>query len=236
MYNFFFSYSRNANKEIIEEYISSLENYGFKLWYDKVDVILGRNIYNELYKTLTRCKQWNGMIVFIDNTYFDKEWCLKELVFALENDIRLYPILIDITKKDIPDNFQTLKDMNLCTIRTEKDIQYAVCKTIYLYLDSVKPVHEKQIVFSKYSTLNLLMLHFKNSNQQSSRILFVCDNIALCIKYILNENKLILNEDFKLLFNIIHLTTKKYCTDGIITRFQIRLVVKATNLLLTIYS
>ena len=236
MYNFFFSYSRNVNKEITEEYISSLESYGFKLWYDKVDVILGKNIYDELHKVLSMCKQWNGMILFIDNTYFNKKWCLQELTFALEHNITLYPILINITKNDIPADFEILKDINLCTIKTKQDIQYAINKTLFLYINSICPLYEKPKVISNHSTLNHLILDFKNSNQQNSSILFTCDNIALCLKCIFNERKMILSDDFKLLFNIIHLTTQKHYIDEKITRFHIRIVVEATNSLLNIYE
>ncbi len=234
MYNFFFSYSRKINKDIIEQYITSLEEYGFKFWYDKVDVVLGKNINDELYNVLAACEHWSGIVLFMDDSYFNKEWCTKELEYALGNNITVYPILIGISKQDIPDKYEVLKNHNLCTIRVKDDIQYAVQKTLFLFLSTVNVPAEKPLDAKQHQTLNRLVTDFKNANWQTPHILFICDNIALCLRYILLENDLIIDETIKILYSVIHLTTKKYYIDSEVSRFQIRIVVKATNLLLKI--
>ncbi len=234
MYNFFFSYSRNINNDIIEQYITSLEEYGFKFWYDKVDVVLGKNINDELYKVLDACEYWNGMILFMDNSYFNKEWCIKELEYALGNNITVYPILIGISKQDIPDKYEVLKKHNLCTIRVKDDIKYAIQKTLFLFLNTINVAEEKQLNLKQHLTLKQLVTDFKNANQQTSHILFICDNIALCLRYILIENNVTIDETIKILYSVIHLITKRYYIDGEASRFQIRIVVKATELLLKI--
>lgn len=234
MYNFFFSYSRSINNDIIEQYITSLEDYGFKFWYDKIDVVLGKNINDELYKVLAACEHWSGMILFMDNSYFNKEWCTKELEYALGNNITVYPILIGISKQDIPGKYEVLKNHNLCTVRIKDDIQYAIQKTLFLFLSTINVPIEKTLDVKQYPTLNQLVTDFKNANQQTSHILFICDNIALCLRYILIEKNSIIDETIKILYSVIHLTTKRYYIDGEVSRFQIRIVVKATKLLLKI--
>ena len=234
MYNFFFSYSRDANIEIIEKYIECLEYYGFKVWYDKVDVILGKNIDDELYNTLCQCEHWNGIILFLDKTYFSKEWCLKELDYSLNNKITLYPILLNISKKDIPIEYRELNDLNLCTIRTKNDIQYAIYKTLYLYIKTVCPP-AVNFKLTNHLTLKYLIETFMQQNQQDKNILFTCDNIALCIRYLLSECNNMLSNDAKFLYNIIHTLTRKYYVEGNTTRFQIRIVVTATQTLINLY-
>lgn len=234
MYNFFLSYSRDANIEIIENYIHCLELYGFKVWYDKVDVILGKNINDELHNILCQCKHWNGIILFFDKTYFMKEWCLKELDYSINNNLILYPILLNISKKDIPLEYKELNDLNLCTIRTKNDIQYAIYKTLYLYIKTICPptVNYK---LTNHLTFQHLVKTFMQQNQQDKNILFTCDNIALCIKYLLRESNNLLSNDVKILYNIIHLLTQKFYIEGIATRFQIRVVVAATQILINSY-
>ena len=72
-------------------------------------------------------------------------------------------------------------------------------------------------------------------NQQDKNILFTCDNIALCIRYLLSECNNMLSNDAKFLYNIIHSLTRKYYVEGITTRFQIRIVVTATQTLINFY-
>lgn len=235
MYDFFFSYSRDANQEIVETLLDSLEEYGFKIWYDKVDVVLGKEIFLELNKTLFNCKKWNGIILFLDNTYFKKEWCLKELDYSIANELALYPILLDITKKDIPKKYDFLKNLNLCTIRSKEDIAYAINKVLFLFLISLNYTEEKVLKLSDYSTLEQLILSFHSKNQQRSDIILICDNIVLCLKYLLVWKKVIINNNAKILSNIVHIITKKYYVSGSISRYELRIAVKATKLLIEIY-
>lgn len=232
MYNFFISYSRNADKETIEQYIAILEYYGFKVWYDKVDVVLSKNINSELYNTLSLCKMWDGMILFLDKTYFRKEWCLKELEYALNNNIIIYPILLNITKKDIPQKYKELNELNLCTIKSSDDINYAIYKTLTLFLNTKTNTIVKTRNSFQNNILKHLILDFENKNQQTNEIIFVCDNIALCLKYLILDKYKALDENTKILYNIIHLMTKCYYLQENISRFQIRIVVSATKLLI----
>ncbi len=234
MFNFFISYSRDSNIEWVEQYISSLETYGFKIWYDKVDVILGKDIRIALDKTLVACQHWDGMILFLDSTYFSKDWCLKELEYALENKINIYPILLNISKQNVPIKYKRLKDLNLCTVKSKNDITYAICKTLYLYINTVDNTPRKLLDVSEHPILKRLIFDFQNQNQQISDIIFTCDNISLCIKYLLLNRYEALDNDIKILHNIIHQITKNCYIEGHIERFQLRIVVKATTLLISL--
>lgn len=231
MYNFFFSYSRDLRSSIINQFIVSLEQYGFKLWYDKLDVVLGTDINKELFKTLNECKEWDGIILFMDQSFFTKDWCLKELDFALSNNLTLYPILFNMTKDEIPSTYSKLSDLNLCTIRDNSHIEYAICKVLFRFIinltDSVAD-HS----FKDHPVLSHLYKEFTIANHESPGILFISDSIVLCLEYLLNENNLLPTDKEKILFRIIHSITKKHYLTGMTNSFFVRIAVQATEKLL----
>lgn len=234
-YNFFFSYSRNIASDILEKIIYELEQFGFLLWYDKVDVVIGNNINVGLYNVLKQCEHWNGMILFIDDTYLKKEWCIRELDYAIKNNIKLFPILFNIKKDDIPDKYEILKELNLCTICNERDIDYALSKIIYRYLDEYTIIKKEKAYIQNNPTLKQLAYEFSMKNHNCSNILFICDNIAVCINYLLSEENEFWDNNEKIIYNIVHLTVKKYYIQGNIDRFRKRIAIKAINILLSTY-
>lgn len=234
-YNFFLSYSRDIASDILEKTIYELEQFGFLLWYDKVDVVLGNNINIGLYDVLEQCENWNGMILFIDDTYLKKEWCIRELDYAIENNIKLFPILFKITKDDIPDRYEILKELNLCTIRRDSDIDYALSKIIYRYLDEYPVTKKEKDYVQNNPILKQLVYEFSMKNQNCSNILFMCDNIAVCINYLINEENELWDSNEKIIYNIVHLIVKNYYIQGTVDRFRKRIAIKAVNILISIY-
>lgn len=234
-FNFFLSYSRDADKNVINELVSTLESFGFSIWRDKEEVILGHDIYNGLYQTLNECKLWNGMITIIDNTYLTKDWCLKEFSYAIENDIPIYPILLFLTKQELPMQYEKLKKLNLCTIKNIADLDYAVYKIIIRFLTDYLSNVQFSNMFSQNLILDNLVASFNNGNRNTESIIFNCDNIAMCINYLLTDKKLYFGHNELIIYHLIHDAVKKYYITGSIDRLQIKIITKATDCLLYKY-
>ena len=184
---------------------------------------------------MKQCENWNGMILFIDDTYLKKEWCIRELDYAIENNIKLFPILFKITKDDIPDRYEILKELNLCTIRRDSDIDYALSKVIYRYLDEYSVTKKEKDYVQNNPILKQLVYEFLMKNQNCSSILFMCDNIAVCINYLINEENELWDSNEKIIYNIVHLIVKNYYIQGTVDRFRKRIAIKAVNILISIY-
>lgn len=235
MFNFFLSYSRDVDKNIIEELVGILESWGFTIWRDKEEVVLGYDIYKGLYDTLNACRSWNGMLAIIDNTYLTKDWCLKELDFAIENDIPIYPILLFLSKSDLPMQYEKLKRLNLCTIKTIADLDYATYKIVNRFLTDYLSKVQFSNMLLPHSILDNLVDSFNHGNRNVEGIIFNCDNIAMCINYLLIDKELCLGHNELILYNLIHDAVREYYISGNISRLQIRIITKATDCLLYKY-
>lgn len=113
-----------------EKIANELEKYGLFVWFDRTDVILGSEINNNLLYTLNEAKNWLGIILLFDETYFYKEWCIKELELSLSNKLTLFPILYGIEKSTIPSKYSFLKTINMVTIRKQDDFDYTINKIL----------------------------------------------------------------------------------------------------------
>lgn len=234
-FNFFLSYSRDADMEIIDKLKSILESFGFSIWYDKEEVILGHDIYNDLYSILNECKSWNGILTIIDKTYLTKDWCLRELDYAIENNLKIYPILLFLTKQELPSKYKKLKNINLCTIRRTADLNYAVYKIIYRFLTDYLSTAKYNNAFISNLILDELVFSYRTGNKNDESIIFRCDNIAMCINYLLNNSNLRFDQDESIIFTLIHDIVKKYYILGKTNKLQIKIITKATDCLLTKY-
>ncbi len=113
-----------------EKIANELEKYGLFVWFDRTDVILGSEIYNNLLNTLNAAQNWLGVILLFDETYFYKEWCVQELESSLNNKLTLFPILYGIEKSTIPLKYSFLKTINMVTIRKQDDFGYTINKIL----------------------------------------------------------------------------------------------------------
>lgn len=234
-YSFFLSYSRDADKGFIDSLVIKLESYGFRIWRDIEDVVLGKDIYTGLHQTLNNCKSWSGIITIIDETYLYKTWCIKELDYAVENNIPIYPVLLHITKKDIPRKYHELKRLNLCTITKNTDLNYAIYKVILRFLSDYLETVQFNNILSQSLILDNLVNSFKYSNKNNESIVFKCDNIAMCINYLLKEKNYCFGNHEIIIYNLIHNSVRDYYITSCMDRLQIRIIVKATDCLLYRY-
>ncbi len=236
-YNFFISYSINSNIMLLEILIKKLETLGFSVWYDKFNVIMGNNIYSGIENILGEARKWDGAILFLDKSYFKKDWCNYELEYFIKNDFSLFPILNSMNKEDIVDKYSILKDLNLCRVNNENDIKYCVNKIIWKYLSVFDlDIKEHFFISENNALLNQLIYDYKNCIYIDYNKIFVCDSIALCIQYLLVQNNLELPNDIKILLNIIHAYKKEYLLSGYINLFEIKIIIKCTEIILNTYN
>lgn len=237
-FDFFISYSRDSNIYIIEQLINILEKIGFTIWYDKYKVILGENIYIQLDEILNDCQNSNGAILFLDPSYFEKEWCLFELDYLINHNIKLYPIIYSISKNEIPTRYSKLKNLNLCKISDERDINNSIDKIIRKYITNI----ENSIVNINFkienNILKTLVYEFKNNVNFNSDYdkLFLCDNISLCIEYSLYNNKFLISEQLKILLSIIHNYKFNCILNDDLNMLKLEIVTKSTELLLKVFN
>lgn len=225
-WDFFISYSRSSNINLITNLINSLENYGFNVWYDKIDVILGCKIYENIENVIKPNKIIMGMILFLDKSFFEKEWCLKELQLAVKNKISLLPIMYNITKQDLPKEYAFLKNINICTIN--QNIEYAVDKILYFYVLQLKKITMPQQlvnIIKENEIIQKLLADFTSSYNKNNVIL--CDNLCTGIKIVIDANKYSFSKELTILYNIIHISTKEYYNKNL-SDFRKKIVLYAT--------
>ena len=104
-FDLFFSYSRNS-LDIAVKLIQELEIYNLSVWFDRTDVVMGSHIKQNLNNVIKMSHEWIGMVVLMDQEYFNKEWCITELQYAIEYKVKLFPILYKFEKKKFPTNFR----------------------------------------------------------------------------------------------------------------------------------
>lgn len=226
-WDFFFSYSRHSNLTLVTEIINTLEIYGLSIWYDKFDVIFGSDIYDNISNIIVAKRITKGMILFLDKTFFKKEWCLIELQYALERNIPLLPILYNIKKEDLPNKYDFIKKLNVSTI--SKDIEYTVDKILYFYIINLQESTISQDIIKLVKNNNViqsLIIDFSSSYNKNNVIL--CDNLCTGIKIIMDANSYIPSKELTALYKIVHLSAKKFY-NGNISDFRKKIVLYATT-------
>lgn len=223
-YDFIVSYSKNVYDNIVEPVIQSLEELGFLIWIDRTEVTLGTNIYKNLDVILNRSKKWSGAIVFIDNTYMHKKWCIWESNFFIENQINCYPILYRITKDDLIPTLSYYKNFNLATVKDLNDLSITVDKILMSYIDKLSlPIQKFQL---QSKLLSLIINYYEQESASSEEKLIISETICQILKNIASEY-IANHHTIKILINLIHKKVQKLYQVGTCTRYEFLLIQKA---------
>lgn len=228
-FDFFVSYSRDVYDEIVEPLIRELEILGFNIWIDRTEVTLGTNIYKNLDDVLAKISDWNGAIVFIDNSYINKEWCQWESNFFVENRIFCYPILYKISKSDLIDSMCYYKDFNIATIKNKSDLKMTVDKILMSYIENLQPQSEKFIIYSKL--LTSIIMTYKQKILSMEENIIICNVICQIIKN-LSPEYIYGNHHITILTNIIEEKARSVYKNGKCSRYEFILVRKIANYLI----
>lgn len=224
-YDLFLSYSRNSI-DTAAKISDELEKYGLSVWFDRTDVFLGNEIYTNLSDVLTRAKEWLGVLLLMDQTFFSKEWCIRELDLSIQNQLYLYPILNMMEKSIIPEKYSFLKSFNMVTIRCENDIDYAINKILDVSLQRYT-LPEKTINFN--ILFDKLVLAYNNHTRTNVEKVICADNL---IRYLECTSDPILEMSNSLHANIVHNKCSKLFNTGKLDSFDIKVVCHATDIFL----
>ena len=206
-YDLFFSYSRSSI-DIAFSLINKLEEYGLYLWFDRNDVLLGCDIWQNISCVLEEARKWIGMIVLIDSEYLSKNWCTMEINYALSHNICLFPVFYRFEKEDLPSGFASLKNYNIVTIRNSSDIVNAIDRLI----DSIiSKITVSLIVDTDSDIFTGLYNSYINLPRTNPDKIICADNIVHYLE-ITHNNQFDHFERF--IANVVHQKTRQlFCAD-----------------------
>lgn len=234
-FDFFISYSRDTYLSFVKDFTISLQKYGLDIWIDKKDVFLGDDIISNLYNTLDDFLQKTyGVIIVFDQSYFKKEWCLKELRYILKNRISFFPILYNIEKHNIPAEYKILKNYNMATIRNKQDLLLAINKVLDIYIK--RKTFEVPRYSIKSDVFSSLIKSYLYADKTEATVLIKADNIAVFVKVWSDNNKIILDKRFRVLINIIHYQLLYYYNDSELNELQLKISCCAVEELLHLFN
>lgn len=233
-YDFFVSYSKNIYDDFVKDLVIKIKKYGINLWLDQIDVHLGDEILNNLFNILDSFKKaYYGVIIIFDPSFFVKKWCIKELEYIVQNNISFFPILFHMEKKDIPEKYIFLRNYNMVTLREEKkDIENAINRILDIYIQRKYP----QEVNIETTIFETLIRSYYNADKTNELVVLSADNIGLYIT-IWYKNKHLFPDNYtRVLINIIHSKLLNYYNTSCLNDYDISLVCKATDKLISMYG
>lgn len=136
-FDYFLSYSRDIDLTIVQSLVETLDNYGIKIWFDRKDVVLGSEIYDDFELLLNNIKNWKGAIIFFDHSYFSKKWCQRELDAILYHNIHVLPILYKIPQQELFEKKQELLRFNFHIY--DGDIDVIINKVLLSFVQTTSP-------------------------------------------------------------------------------------------------
>lgn len=225
-FDLFLSYSRSS-LDIASQLIHELEMYGIRVWFDRTDVVMGSQIKQNLKNVIEMSHEWIGMLALMDQAYFDKEWCITELKYAIEYKVRLLPILYKFEKNEIPSSFSFLRELNIVTIRNQEDITYAINKILDCIVMNIDIVNRVQ---NANSIIKTLIMSYNNYSHIENEKIICSDNIAYYLEYLYGD---LLTHNERILIKIIHNKTKLLFQCGELTYFDYKLVFRTVEKVLS---
>ena len=234
-YDFFISYSRDIYEDIVEPIIDFLDNLGFLIWIDKTEVSLGTDIYANLLAILNKVPHWQSAIVFIDSSYVNKEWCNIEFDFLMQNKVNCYPILYKLNKENLNGKFTALKQYNLATIRSQKDINITIDKILMAYLKNLKIDKNMKISIQTSPLLYSMINYYRAINLTFEEKVILAEIIC---KIIFNSNSddLLNIHYIKVIRSIINYKVEQLYTRGECSRYDYIITCRAIDCLLNNFN
>ncbi len=215
-FDFFISYSKEDIDEIVLPLIKKLTQFGLRLWYYKNEILLGEDIHISLDKSLDKTKNSIGAIVILNDHFIEKSWCMKELNFFIDNQIKIFP-LVNLKKLSIED-YSTLKDLENEPIHIEsenfKNIDIIVNRILKVYISNA--TNDIELNLENKTNIMILYNDYLNTKDCNDNLLDITKihNISNCIyceylkqsqhpSKLLNKNSLL--ENTELHFNLLTL-------------------------------
>ncbi len=225
MFDFFISHSSADKKLIVDNLVTTLQNMGYKVWYDKNEILAGDDILSFVKKGLS--SSYCIILVLTDN-FVNSKWVFYETgVFDAKNNGRIIPLLYNISESnkntvlniignrkyldmDSLTNEEAVSNLVKVLSRTQKEnVDLHAVNTLY---DIVKKLASYETVNSEIISIKLKEYLNLLENQKEYLILSakqIVRIVSLDLLEIQNKNTIIDNID-----NINLLELLKKCSVG----------------------
>ena len=115
----FISYRRGEKKDLVKTLYQILQNQ-YSCWFDESDIGIGTQISPEIKKGIDECKIF---MAFFTEDYFESEWCLGEVNYALDGKKDIVQIRLEEIErnKHLVDIRLNRMKYHTCTVKEPKD-------------------------------------------------------------------------------------------------------------------
>ncbi|MDE5978358.1 MAG: toll/interleukin-1 receptor domain-containing protein [Turicibacter sp.] len=225
MFDFFISHSSADKKLIVDNLVTTLQNMGYKVWYDKNEILAGDDILSFVKKGLS--SSYCIILVLTDN-FVNSKWVFYETgVFDAKNNGRIIPLLYNISesnKNTVLNIIGNRKYLDMDSVTNEEAVSNLVkvlsrtqkenvdLHTVNILYDIVKKLASYETVNSEIISIKLKEYLNLLENQKEYLILSakqIVRIVSLDLLEMQNKNTIIDNID-----NINLLELLKKCSVG----------------------
>ncbi len=237
MFDFFISHSSIDKSTIVDNLVTTLENMGYRVWYDKKDILTGDDILSEIKKGLL--SSYCLILVLTDN-FAKSKWVFYETgVFDIQKSNRIIPMIYNISKNNKKMLFSIIgnrKYLDMNAITNEEAVSDLVktlnrTKKENIDLYTVNNLYDIQKKLASHETVNSEIISIKLKeyldlleNQKEYLVLSAKQIVKIVSIDLLkgyNENSAFDNIDNTMLLNLL----KKYNVGSINIREYIDFVI-----------
>ena len=237
MFDFFISHSSIDKSTIVDNLVTTLENMGYRVWYDKKDILTGDDILSEIKKGLlsSYC-----LILVLTYNFAKSKWVFYETgVFDIQKSNRIIPMIYNISKNNKKMLFSIIgnrKYLDMNAITNEEAVSDLVktlnrTKKENIDLYTVNNLYDIQKKLASHETVNSEIISIKLKeyldlleNQKEYLVLSAKQIVKIVSIDLLkgyNENSAFDNIDNTMLLNLL----KKYNVGSINIREYIDFVI-----------
>ena len=216
----FLGFAAKDRYTVAESLLYHLENYGVPVWYDRHDLIIGDNRQKENFeKGIIESKY--AIIIFSENT--EDCFCLNEEIDVIYNmhkkeEIRVFPILFNITFEDLPQKYKWIKELIYREISDKSGSAITVSSIVCRYLKDISDSlpHKKLYDFTSINLKcdkngyikELLKQYYSIDHHNLNSRLTILYSVYLFIKSSITYQQIVSIKPIEWLFSITKLDLK----------------------------
>lgn len=212
----FISFSGTAREQYAVNFLNFFNQNGFEGWYDRHELYLGDDLKSTIIEKGIHDAEYGVLI--INKTFLSKDWPCEEARllykrFKENNDLILFPILLDITKEDLKNSkISFILEIKYQFLRTGESIEkigYQILNRIFidkLKKEKIKTFDKVLACFKRLSMSESTNIYnalcaienFDSTNYRDKTIFLIC-----LIKIVNNcqYSKLLQNISYKIYNN-----------------------------------
>lgn len=187
--NIFISYAKEDFNQYVIPVISVLEKYYINYWLDTDQINVGDKLFKKLEEKILKIDKF---IVFISNTYVNKQWCMHELEMMVTNNKIIIPVICGEESIRNIRNFPFVNNYafeELISTFSSDDIHkiiHRIIKTIiseieitsyYDYKVIIEQIQRKSI-YNKEIIIYFICLLANNTNSLRKESIIIINNIT----------------------------------------------------------